>query len=272
MPSEFEIDTTARRIDDDTFELDLSDGWRIGGGLNGGYLLATLGRAIGQAAGERYPHPFILSAHYLSAARPGPATIRTQVIRRGGSLATVEARLVQDHEGEERIRLMALASYGDLHGLTDDVRTTAQPPALPPREQCLPTSMAPADFKASAPFLDRFELLGDPATLGWAWGEPSGEGEIQGWFRLPDHEPDPFALLLAVDALPPVTFALGMPGWAPTHELTVHLRALPASGWLRVRHATRNLAGGYFEEDCEVWDEAGRLVAQSRQLAGAPRG
>ena len=34
---------------------------------------------------------------------------------------------------------------------------------------------------------------------------------------------------------------------------------------------TRNVAGGYFEEDCEVWDSTGRLVAQSRQLAGMPR-
>jgi hypothetical protein len=31
------------------------------------------------------------------------------------------------------------------------------------------------------------------------------------------------------------------------------------------------MAGGYFEEDCEVWDSAGRLVAQSRQLALVPR-
>ena len=76
-------------------------------------------------------------------------------------------------------------------------------------------------------------------------------------------------LLLVADALPPVTFDLGLPGWAPTIELTVHLRAKPAPGWLRVVHSTRNLAGGYFEEDAEVWDSAGRLVAQSRQLARA---
>ena len=49
---------------------------------------------------------------------------------------------------------------------------------------------------------------------------------------------------MTVDALPPVTFDLGMPGWAPTLELTAHVRAVPAPGWLKVRHATRNMAGG----------------------------
>jgi hypothetical protein len=74
-----------------------------------------------------------------------------------------------------------------------------------------------------------------------------------------------------VDGLPPVTFDLGLFGWAPTLELSVHVRARPAPGWLRVRHETRNLAGGMFEEDCQVWDAADRLVAQSRQLAHLPR-
>jgi hypothetical protein len=84
-------------------------------------------------------------------------------------------------------------------------------------------------------------------------------------------EPDPLMLLLAVDTLPPVSFDLGLPGWAPTLELTAHVRARPAPGWLRVRVSTRNLAGGLLEEDAEVWDSRDRLVAQSRQLARAPR-
>jgi hypothetical protein len=47
------------------------------------------------------------------------------------------------------------------------------------------------------------------------------------------------------------------------------VRALPAPGWLRIGLTTRNLAGGFLEEDAEVWDSGGRLVAQSRQLARA---
>jgi hypothetical protein len=77
--------------------------------------------------------------------------------------------------------------------------------------------------------------------------------------------------MLAVDALPPTILELGLPGWAPTVELTVHVRCRPAPGPLRVSKTTRNLAGGFLDEDVEVWDSADRLVAQSRQLAGMPQ-
>ncbi|MGO1753072.1 MAG: thioesterase family protein, partial [Brevibacterium aurantiacum] len=70
---------------------------------------------------------------------------------------------------------------------------------------------------------------------------------------------------------PPVMFDLGRFNWAPTMELTAHVRAVPAPGWIGVKVSTRNIAGGMFEEDCELWDSAGRLVAQSRQLARQPR-
>jgi hypothetical protein len=124
----------------------------------------------------------------------------------------------------------------------------------------------------SADLLHRLDLRLDPACSGWAVGKPSGRGLVQGWLRMADgREPDPLMLLLAVDALPPVTFDLGLLGWTPTLELTVHVRATPVPGWLRVAHSTRNLAGGLLEEDGEVWDSAGRLVAQSRQLARVPR-
>ena len=72
-------------------------------------------------------------------------------------------------------------------------------------------------------------------------------------------------------ALKRACWSLGIQGWAPTLELSAHVRARPTPGWLRVRVSTRNLAGGLLEEDAEVWDSSDRLVAQSRQLARVPR-
>ncbi|WP_151084668.1 thioesterase family protein [Nocardioides cynanchi] len=267
MTAEFDRDVAVTATGEGTYAADLSPGWVVGGGVNGGYLLAVLGRALGGST--VHPDPLTVSAYYLSASRPGPATVTTRLLRESGSTATMAADLVQ--EGGHRIA--ALATYGDLGSLPDDVGTTATEPELPPLEECWGMGLAPPDFRASAPpLLSRFDLRFDPATAGWAVGQPSGRGLIQGWFRLnDDREPDPVSLLLAVDAMPPVTFDLGRMGWAPTLELTVHVRARPAPGWLKLRHETRNLAGGMFEEDCEVWDSAGRLVAQSRQLARQPR-
>ncbi|WP_035795782.1 acyl-CoA thioesterase [Kitasatospora mediocidica] len=251
---------------------ELGAGWRIGGGINGGLLLAVAANALSQELPE-HPDPVSISCYYLSASRPGPASVRTDVVRRGRSLSTGTASLYQDGEdGAPVERLRVLASFGDLADQEGEVHTSATPPVMPPPEQCVGMEHAPPSLIEQAELLQRFDMRLDPATVGWAVGQPSRQGRIQGWFRFADGRmPDPLALLLVADALPPVTFDLGLPGWAPTIELTVHLRARPVPGWLRVSHATRNAAGGYFEEDAEIWDESGRLVAQSRQLARAPR-
>ncbi|WP_328553283.1 thioesterase family protein [Streptomyces sp. NBC_00358] len=267
--SEFDRDTAVTRREAGVYDADLSAGWTIITAVNGGYLLAVLGRALADAL----PHsdPFTISAHYLTASQPGPAVIRTDVVRTGRTLSTGQASLFQyDDEGRETERIRVLASYGDLDALPDDVRTTATPPAIPPVDQCFGPQDAPAPIPGSSAITDRLFLKLDPATLGWALGAPSGKGEMRAWFGLADgRDADPLSLLLAVDALPPTAFEIGLSGWVPTVELTVHVRCRPAPGPLRVSITTRNLAGGFLEEDAEVWDSADRLVAQSRQLARA---
>jgi hypothetical protein len=277
MGHEYDAAIAVSRAAPGEYAADLDAGWVVGGGLNGGYLLGVIGNAIRTELGEAgHPDPYTISAYYLSAARPGPATVTVKVVRAGRGTSTVSATLSQLEEGPDGVRpvdrITTLATYGDLARVSGDVRTTAVPPELPPVEDCLLTSDAPADFKAFVPMLDRFAMYLDPACAGWVTGNPGGHSFIQGWFRLVDDRPiDPIALLTVVDTLPPVTMELGLPGWAPTLELTVHVRCAPAPGLLRIRHETRNFAGGFFEEDCEVWDTAGRLVAQSRQLALQPR-
>jgi acyl-CoA thioesterase len=258
---------------DGVYDGHLDPAWSVGAGINGGLLLAACANALRETfADEGHPDPISVSAYFLSAAEGGPARFTTEVVRRGRSMSTGTVSLSQDVDGPPVERVRALATYGDLAALPDEVRTTAVEPDLPPPEKCVGSSLAPADFRAKAPLLDRFDLRLDPDTVGWAVGQPSGRGVIRGWLAMADgREPDPISLLLALDALPPVTFDLGLPGWAPTLELTAHVRAMPAPGRLKVVHATRNFAGGLLEEDAEIWDSAGRLVAQSRQLVRAPR-
>jgi hypothetical protein len=284
-PSEFDraIAVSARDHEPTTYDAELGAGWQIGSGVNGGMLLAgtvddrsdeaTIGNALRSVfSGAGHPDPVTISAYYLSASAPGPATVRTEVLREGRGLSTGSAALVQPGPDGEVERIRALATCGDLAGLPDDVHTTATPPDLPPPEACLSVDDAPTSFMQQAGLLQRLDLRLDPAGAGWMVGRPSKRGTVQGWLRMADgREPDPLLLLLAADALPPVTFDLGLYGWTPTLELTVHVRGVPAPGWLGVAHSTRNVAGGLLEEDAEVWDSAGRLVAQSRQLARSPR-
>lgn len=267
--SEFDRDTAVRRRAPGVHDIDLSPGWAIGHALNGGYLLAVVARALG----ETLPHsdPFSITAHYLSASAPGPAVIRSETVRTGRTLSTGSAGLFQtDADGNETERIRVLASYGDLGTVDHDVRTSTKPTPMPPVDQCFSTLDNPAGPDAVPEMGKRLDLRLDPATCGWAVGAPSGKGEMRAWFALADgRDSDPLSLLMAVDALPPTAFELGLSGWVPTVELTVHVRARPAPGPLRVSIRTVNYAGGFLEEDVEIWDGADRLVAQSRQLARA---
>jgi acyl-CoA thioesterase len=98
--------------------------------------------------------------------------------------------------------------------------------------------------------------------------EPGEIARLEGWMRFVDgREPDVAAVPLLADAFPPAVLDIAESAWVPTVELTVHVRARPAPGWIAASFRTRFLSAGYFEEDGELWDSTGRLVALSRQLA-----
>jgi len=286
MTYEFDRDTAISPLGDGRYAAELAPGWTVGGGINGGYLLAILGWSVAAELATLVPaknhvDPFSVSSHFVTPSVAGPAEVRCELVRSGGRFSTVRATLSQPVDGVLVPRIATHATFGNLdaaHDARSDAEAAAlglalQPPVLPPPEECLESRDAPPEVKKVAPLLERFGTRFDPPTAAWSVGEPSRQGVIQGWFKLADDRPlDPIALLMVVDALPPTTFDLGMPGWAPTLELTAHVRARPAPGWAIVRHRTQTVAGGLFEEDCDVWDSTGRLVAQARQLALQPRG
>jgi acyl-CoA thioesterase len=261
--SEFEGATaiTPRVVDGDgdgdrrTYDVALDPGWAILGKPNGGYLLAILGRAACDTVGTA--HPLAISGHYIRAPKAGPAEIRTEAIRRGRRASTARAALWQD----SKACIEALVTSGELASY-DSEYTATPPPAMPPPEQCI----APGTEKFHPEIFEHCELWLDPATA--PFPTPSGEARMRFWFRLRDgSEHTVLALILATDIGPPTIFNLTRFGWAPTVELTVLLRGVPASGWLRCETTCQLMAGGWFDENAAIWDSAGRLVAQSRQLA-----
>ncbi len=244
----------------------IHEGWDISGNANGGYLIGIAGRAMAEAAGRH--RPATITAHYLSPGKPGPVTIDTDVVKRGKSYVTVTATM----RSGGRPVLQLLGAFTGLAPSGDAPLVDGAPPDLPPIGDCAPRRQN-TQGGPPTPFMHRVDLRLHPDDTPSLDGLRSGRSLVRGYFRLHDDEPiDGIALLQASDAFPPTIFNTNLPvAWVPTLELTVHVRAVPAPGWIRCRFSTRFVSDGVLEEDSEMWDSAGRLVALSRQLALVPR-
>lgn len=235
--------------------------WDGQASTNGGFLLSLATRAIGEVL--PFPDPVVVSGFFLRPGSPGPLEVRTEVIQAGRTTAFGQASLCRD--GKELLR--ATAAYTDLDAAAargGAPYTGEQPPVLPPPDQC---ETIFAGQQPPIPMIERIEYKYSKVP-GWVTRTPpSGTPVYTGWMRFADgREPDLLSLPLFVDAVAPAVLEIGA-GAMTTVQLTVHLRARPAPGWLAFRTQTRHLADGYFEEDAELWDSTRRLVAQSRQLA-----
>lgn len=242
-------------------ELELDRTWTYGPDVqHGGHLLERVTEA---AVGcVEHPDPLAVTSHFLSGPRLGAATVEREVLRAGRSVSTVHARLMQGG----RTCVDVVVTAGRLGEPGPPLYAAGAPPALPPVEQCLRNAALPGQSPNG--ITEQLDLRLDPSAAGWM-STPADVAEIRGWVRYASgRQAGPLALVCLADALPPVTFALGLTGWVPTIELTVHVRAVPAPGWLRLVQRARLITDGWLDESCEIWDSTDRLVAQGAQLAG----
>jgi acyl-coenzyme A thioesterase PaaI-like protein len=253
--------TAVRRTAEGRYAVELDADYGFDEALNGGYLMAVLARAALDASA--HPHPVATATSFLRVARPGPAELWVEPRKSGRTADVARVTLVQG----DRPVVEALVTTGTLDGDAEPVYS-ASVDQLPPVGECV-------TFDAGNPdrgFATQVDVRYDGATMGWLDGRPSGTPEMRAYFRLRQtYEPDGVLLALAVDALPPVVLNTGASGWAPTVELTWHMRAVPAPGWLTLHGRGRLVSDGWFDEEVEVWDSAGKLVAQSRQIARSGR-
>jgi len=254
------------KIGESTWRAEVQADWDIFGISNGGYLMAIAARAMSAAAGGRAP--VSLTSHFTRPVSAGPVEISTETIKVGRSFSTIRAGLTS-----ETGSLSLLGSFAEPGRLEAETAYMAgKPPEIPPPEDCV-RAVPAVGGPLPPPLMAQVDERLHPEDAMVLKGQPTGVARVRGWFRLLDDEPfDPFALLLVADAFPPAIFNLDMPmGWTPTLEMTTHVRARPSTEWLRCQFSTRFVTGGFLEEDGEIWDESGRLVAISRQLALVPR-
>ena len=253
--SDFWKDTQVTAQGDGRFSAQVSNRWGVGDIANGGYMMSIAARAFREALS--HPDPLTITGHFVEKAAAGPVELEVDVIREGNTVSTGSLRFMQ--EGRERIRFTA--SYGDLDKTAGATWVGDQPPVIN-RDTC----------RTSPRFMaihERVELLFSATTAEWLRGKTIDrpEHELFAFFR-DGTEPDVMSLPFFSDCVPPTTFSkYGAVGWVPTLELTVQVRAKPAPGDLTCRFKTRYLINGLMEEDGEIWDSRGKLVALSRQLA-----
>lgn len=253
--SQFAQDTAVTQIAENRWRGEFVKGVRIGPVVNGGYVLATVGRAIREAL----PHndPVALNGFYLAPCALGPVEIEVEALRQGRGTSFASASLFQD--GELKVR--ATAAYSNADSLDGEDWLPAEPPEAPPFD---------AAYLVSATHLEIHDRIDMRLTQGievFQEVAANGLGEFVGWVQHQDRAPcDTLDLIMIADILPPPPFSvLGPFGWVPTIELTVQCRAKPAPGPILTRLKGRHMTRGIMECDADLWDSQGQLVALARQ-------
>lgn len=250
-----------------TWKALLAEGWDILGVSNGGYIMAVAARAMESELDGR--SLISATASFVNPANAGPIEIDVDVLKQGRSLSTARATVIKNDKDLVYVTGVYADAGRPVHS-ADEVLSL--PPELPAPDDCYRVEPA-GEAPFPPPVTGKYDLRIHPEDVGWATGEATGQPLVRGWFRLLDDEPlTAGAVVLATDAFPPAIFNTDINvGWTPTVDLTVQVRNPSPTGWLSCRISSRFITNGMLEEDAEIWDESGRPVALSRQLALVPR-
>ena len=239
----------------------------MGGGSTaaptGGYVAALLVRALEAEIADPDRMLRSLTIHYLRPPDEGRADVSVTVLREGRTLSTLTAELRQ----HGRLLAHAIAAMATRRDGTPDfdglpAPASPDPDSIPERDRDAPG--APSQIPMSARYDQRYcigtpPFVAGPEALTGGWIRQSDEGLV-----------DVAALAAYADAWSPAIFSLGTFVPVPAVELTLHVRRDPSEfdpSWCLVRFRSQVAAGGFIEEDGEVWSRDDVLLAQSRQLA-----
>jgi acyl-CoA thioesterase len=256
----FDLDIVMEHKGGCDYEGIVTRNWSIKGNPNGGYLMAFLTSAMQKQSDKKWP--VIVTANFLTKCEAGKKSrVTVEAISAGKQLNRYQASLTQN--GTEITRCWAtFMDEGNCDKSAN--RYEKEAPEMPAREVCVSLPVMP-EFT----LIEHMDVLLAPSCAGWLKGDLSPISEQKGWIKFKDDRPcDALSLLLTADSFPPPILASqGAVAWVPTIEYSVSVRDLADTPWIKAIFRSHYLTCDIIEEDGELWDENGKLLAISRQIA-----
>ncbi len=258
----FDKDIVLKEEEPFLFQGTISGHWSIDGNPNGGYLMAILLNAMMKRKNNLAG--FIFQVHFFSRCIPGSCSVAVESLTGSRQFDCMQAKIVQN--GKERIRAIGTLANEKVNSQDHWYERTA--PIVTCWEDC---EMVPA--MPGFTLYRHMDVALEPGCAGWINGDKSARSESKGWIKFKQERAfDMPSLLLFADSFPPPIIASqGNIGWVPTLSFSVNVRRPPESHLLKCAFRTRFVSNGFLEEDGELWDENGELVAISRQIAQLKR-
>ncbi|MFM7615983.1 MAG: thioesterase family protein [Actinomycetes bacterium] len=259
--------TQVRAAGPGRFTADLAPAWDLAVVPQGGVIAAIAARAM-EAALDNGQHLRSIHGVFASPVPSGPLEIGVEVLRAGrsASQALADVRAPGADHG-----FHALAAFGHDRTGPGAPFVGLEPPDVAPPEDCPRFRDGPppeVDWPTNPPFPFWAEVLEGRAALGHPPWDPAprGAAENASWMRF-DHPPldatggfDELALLVVADMMPGSVFEVmpyrpdGSAWFAPSIDLTVHLRTVPSGEWILTHNVAHWLGDGYASAECRIWD------------------
>lgn len=249
-------------VDVGVYERELDDTYWGHNAQFGGYAQALVLTAMRDALDEAEMVPVSTSMHFIRPFLTGSFRCEVDIVRRGRTMANAHARAYS----QGKLAGQAIATFGRRREIGPFL--ALEPP--PELVDVVRDDEAPTDPFLGIPNHRHFEMW---PRVGSLPDRRADGNRVGGWVRMRGGGAvDENVLVMFNDLWPPVAYHLWNPGHvAVSADITTQFRgALPArvapGEPMFVQLRTAAAAGGFVDEDTEVWTAAGELLCQGRQL------
>lgn len=168
--NQFDKDIALTAIGDGHYQVNISESWKVILGPNGGYIAAIILNGMKSMLGKVQTRS--ITFHFLSASVPGPAALHVNVKKKGRTLSTCTAKLLQ---GNKTIA-MSIATFGSAR--ENYTFCDFDMPEVPgPKDIILNNRMNP-DMPGHVPFRDQYDQR---LAIGPIPPATSGKGRVGNW-------------------------------------------------------------------------------------------